>query len=363
MQKFYYPVCETKEEFEKYWKIDNFHGATQSYGFHDGWDINLKTGGDTDLGKQIYACLPFKRKFFHYNSHLTSGFGRHILNEVVAPFDNNTYWLHFAHMEEGGPELTDGQAETVIGTIGQTGRPRGQMLAHLHFAIFKKLPEKLDMIATSKDILDEYWVDPKWFFEQLEKSTGPMITIPVKERDELIKRSSTLSELEKEGYINLQAITAIINGQKESYSELKKEYDNFILKIVEKLNPTGELAPITDKNYALQLIENLISEIDSIRGELKKQESKWQKESQVLIEENKVLTKEINSLKEEIIKLREQHQLEITDLTTKHNLELDRLEKRIEQVSNTVEKNQEKREESKEKRNFILDLIKKYFLK
>lgn len=363
MQQFYYPVCETKEEFEKYWKIDNSHGTPQDYGFHDGWDVNLKTGANTDEGKPIYGVLPFKRKYFHYNSHLTSGFGRHILNEVVAPFDNNTYWFHYAHMQEGGPELTEGKENTVVGTIGATGRPRGKMYAHLHFSIFKKLPEKIDMIATSKKLLDEYWVDPKWFFEQLEKSTGPMITIPAEERDDLIKRSAVLTDLENAGYQNLQMVNAVINGQKENYSELKKEYDDFVLKIVEKMNPLGKHGAITDKNTALSLIDAQIEEIDGLRAELKKQEEKIVAETKDLVAENKRLVGDVETLKEEIKKLREKHEEEIETLTVKHSSEIDRLEKQIGQVSQNIEKNQEKREEAKEKQNFLLELIKKYFLK
>lgn len=363
MQKFYYPVCSTKEEFNRDWKIDSLHGDTQSYGFHDGWDINLKTGGSTDLGRPLYGVLPFKRKYYHYNSHLTSGFGRHILNEVVAPFDNKTYWLHFAHMEEGGPELSEGSHDTVVGTIGATGRPRGQMSPHLHFSIFKKLPEKIDMIATSRKLLDEYWVDPEWFFEQLENTSEPMITIPARERDELIKRSSILTDLENAGYPHLQAVNAVIMSMKESQKDIKKEYDEFVLKIVEKLNPTGSIAPVTDKNYAMKLIEEMIGENDQIRHELKKITEKFNEEKQALERENSQLEKDIESLRQDISDMKTKHQLQIETLTDEHNVEIEKLEKRIDQVINDAERNKEKREDSEKIGNFFIELFNKFFKK
>lgn len=194
-------------------------------------------------------------------------------------------------------------------------------------------------------------------------STEPMITIPAKERDDLIKRSSILTDLENAGYPNIQAVNVSITGIKENYGELKKEYDNFILKIVEKLNPTGSLGPITDKNTALSLLDEVIIENDKVQSELKEKEDQWKKASAKLTEENKILEKQVGSLRKELEELRDQHTAQIEDLNKQHEVELDRLEKRIEQVSIEVEKNKEKRAENEKTRNFIIDLLSRFFKK
>ena len=52
-----YPVSPggSQQEFDESWTLDNGYkfGDVRPYGLHDGYDINLKTGGDTDLGQEI----------------------------------------------------------------------------------------------------------------------------------------------------------------------------------------------------------------------------------------------------------------------------------------------------------------------
>lgn len=57
-----YPVGQsgTREEYDKLWYSAQGFGAKTSYGFHEGEDFNLKTGGDTDLGQPLFSQFPIK---------------------------------------------------------------------------------------------------------------------------------------------------------------------------------------------------------------------------------------------------------------------------------------------------------------
>lgn len=168
-----FPVTATgsKADFEKDWYIAQAFGNPTSYGFHEGADINLKTGGDTDLGQEIKAIANGKIVYYHYSSHPTTGFGRHLVYRIDGAW--GTRWVHCCHLSEndflsGSQDITEGQ---IIGRLGKSGTP----YAHLHFAIFKVDPVSfgIDNIANTTNELNQYWEDPIAFINTW------MATVPV----------------------------------------------------------------------------------------------------------------------------------------------------------------------------------------
>lgn len=170
-----YPVGDgTKEAFERDWYVAQGFGAATSYGFHEGVDINLRTGGDTDLGQLVYAIADASVVYWHYGSHPATGFGRHLIYRIVGPW--GVRWVHQAHLGEDGFRSLAGSISegTVVGQVGKSGN---SPLAHLHFAILKVDPgSNLDNIANSGQAeLDANWEDPLAFIERW-MATGLVIT-------------------------------------------------------------------------------------------------------------------------------------------------------------------------------------------
>lgn len=180
--------------------------------------------------------------------------------------------------------------------------------------------------------------------KQQEVATIPIATI---ERDNLIKRSTILDEFEKAGYSNAKAVELITNSLKENAEDIKREYDKFVLDIVTKLNPTGSLAPVTDKNYALQLVDGLISEKDVIQKELKIKEDEYSRTTRELEAENLRLETELNKLRTEL------EQMEL-----KHTEEIERLKKRLETVSKSTTALKDNKTQTRVWLNFIQKLLK-----
>lgn len=135
------------------------------------------------------------------------------------------------------------------------------------------------------------------------QSTQESMQVEKKVFEELVGKSTKYDEFEKAGYPDLKSLEMIINSLKENKEDLKKEYDKFILDIVTKLNPTGSLAPVTDKNYALQLIDSLITEKDEIETAKKKLEDESSKREKALEEEIYKQEVSLKSLKTEVERL------------------------------------------------------------
>lgn len=155
-----YPVGNTgtREEFERDWYVAQGFGVQTSYGFHEGADINLKTGGDTDLGQELKSIANGRIVYYHNASHPTSGFGRHLVVRIEGPW--GVRWVHYAHCDlqdfHGAvQDVTEGQ---IIARLGKSGTSA----AHLHFSIRKTDPanEGIDDIANTRTELDTDWEDP-----------------------------------------------------------------------------------------------------------------------------------------------------------------------------------------------------------
>jgi murein DD-endopeptidase MepM/ murein hydrolase activator NlpD len=154
------PVAKNKDEYKRLWYNAQGFGVKTSYGYHEGDDYNLKTGGDSDLGQPIYAIADGVVTSLH--DHTTKPtFGRHLHIKHDGPW--GTVWSHYAHLLDifvvPNQTVKEGQK---IATLGKSGTN----WAHLHFAI-KKQPTGIDGIAKTLEDL-KMWVDPIPFIEKWE---------------------------------------------------------------------------------------------------------------------------------------------------------------------------------------------------
>lgn len=162
-----YPVGRPGNTLDNLWYIAQDFGAVTIYGYHEGWDVNVRTGGDSDLGQPLYAVADGVIRYYHNTSHPDINFGRHMVLECSTP--RGTRWYHYAHAQE----ITTGQQTVqegdVIGKLGKSGTSS----AHLHFSVYKVNPSGLlqgiDSIAKTKTQLNNSWEK----FEILEEATMP----------------------------------------------------------------------------------------------------------------------------------------------------------------------------------------------
>lgn len=156
-----YPV----DQFETKWYDANPFGNPQSYGFHEGSDINLKTGGNSDEGHPIYAVADGICSSVHLHN-TSNNFGRHTHIEHDGAWGR--VWTHYAHCSDiyikEGERVKEGQ---LIARVGRTGT----VYSHLHFAI-KLQPTGIDGIARTKDDLKK-WTDPIVFIKKWMREPQP----------------------------------------------------------------------------------------------------------------------------------------------------------------------------------------------
>jgi murein DD-endopeptidase MepM/ murein hydrolase activator NlpD len=209
-----YPVGNTgsKEEFEKDWYIAQGFGAVTSYGFHEGLDINLRTGGDTDLGKEVKAISNGQILYYHFSSHPTTGFGRHMVYRIDGAW--GTRWVHQTHLSDvdfkTSGDVTQGQ---IIGRIGKSGTP----YAHLHFAIFKVDPVifGIDKFARNTTELNQYWEDPIPFIDRWMTVTPPVV-------EPVITMQTKIPQItDQNGAMEVQAIIGVMGDKDRKIAELK----------------------------------------------------------------------------------------------------------------------------------------------
>lgn len=183
-------------------------------------------------------------------------------NFIKLKHDDGTFSLS-AHLKQNtglsiNTRVVKGQR---IATIGNTGNSTG---THLHFEV-RNTSDK-----TVEPVYEEITTMP----------TNDLARVleyyKVKTSDELIHMVD-------------EQLTFLESARKNNV-ELKAEYDAFILQIVEKLNPLKPLPAITDKNYALTLIEELVKQESQLQGQLIQKEKEWALKEIELKEENNRLT-------------------------------------------------------------------------
>jgi|SRR3989304_323679 len=216
-----YPVTAdgSKISFEKDWYNAQGFGAQTSYGYHEGVDLNLKTGGDTDLGQEIKAIANGKIVYYHFSSHPTTGFGRHLVYRIEGAW--GTRWVHCCHLGDTGflngvQEVTEGQ---IIGRLGKSGTP----YAHLHFAIFKVDPVAfgIDNIANTTSELNQYWEDPIAF---INTWMAAPVTAPINDQSKYDFGTPW-------GTMEMQAVRSTMNDQKAQLVNKDNEIQQIKTKI------------------------------------------------------------------------------------------------------------------------------------
>ena len=156
-----YPI----NDFEEKWYSAQGFGVKTLYGYHEGCDLNLKTGGGTDLGQPIFSISDYKVVYYHIGSHPTTGFGIHYVYQIDGEW--GTRWVHCCHNQSVKfSGIVSGRQGEELSSLGKSGTS----LAHLHFAIFKVdpaiLPKKIDSIAHNLDEHNKYWEDPILFIKK-----------------------------------------------------------------------------------------------------------------------------------------------------------------------------------------------------
>lgn len=188
-----FPVGRSGNTLDPLWYIATQFGHSEPYGFHEGLDLNLRTGADSDLGQPLYAVANGIIRYYHNASHPNSGFGRHMVLECETI--RGKRWYHYAHAQEIITEVISVKEGDVIGKLGKSGT----QTAHLHFSCFKVDPITtyggIDSLASNLTNLNNWWEK----FELLATSeplvyTESQMTIVRLERD---KWFNLLKEVEK----------------------------------------------------------------------------------------------------------------------------------------------------------------------
>lgn len=158
-----FPVGDgSKLAFERDWYIAQGFGNPTSYGYHEGLDINLRSGGDSDLNQPLKMIADGKIFYYHFSSHPTNTFGRHLVYRIDGPWGSR--WVHCAHCTDQDFKTTGEFPQgAMIARLGKSGTP----YAHLHFSVFKVDPATLgggiDNIANTQTELNQVWEDPLTF--------------------------------------------------------------------------------------------------------------------------------------------------------------------------------------------------------
>lgn len=254
-----FPVNDFKEKWNT--TAGYGFGAQTNYGYHEAVDINLHSGGDSDLGQQIYAIAKGKLEYYHKGSHPTKNFGYHSVYRIEGPW--GVRWVHQAHMMEdltvGVQDISENQQ---IGRVGKSGTT----WAHLHFSIFKVDPSTLsngiDTIAKNKSELNSWWEDPIAFIERWrDVSSEKMVTLPQKELDEIRNaRDQHYNDLQEEKKKNEQ-LTKDVNSCETQVGTLLKELE----KINEEDKNTSEQLMACQKGQ--EPLEDAISGVKKALGD------------------------------------------------------------------------------------------------
>ena len=299
-----YPV----KYFKRDWKVEEggWDSWRKTY-FHGGADINLKTGGNTDLGEPLLAIAD---GVVTYVGHGTTGFGNHFFVKHEGAW--GTVWSHYAHCDKiflkEGETVDEGQH---IANLGNSGNSSA---AHLHFEIRKKA-FGINSVAKTRAELNDYLYDPIPFIEKWA-SVEEGDTVEPTEPDEMTKM-----RLERDANHN-------------KFKEKENEFNQFIRDIIEVANPPKGTTELTDKHYALQLVKDLAEENGKILKEAKKSEKELGDKNKELVAENKEITKQFESLKIEFETLKDRFERAESDLAKQQEKKAviswrDRLTKKI----------------------------------
>ncbi len=213
-----YPI----DNLEK-WYVASGFGENRGTYLHEGEDLNLKTGGDTDLGQPLFAISAGEVTSVH--RHLT-GFGNHL--HIRHGGEWGTVYCHYAHCQDIFVKLGDIVKEgDKVATLGKSGTD----YAHLHWAV-KLQPTGIDAVAKTKDDLKQ-WTAPIEFVTKWREKQEADITNQLTEK---------LLWYEKEYPLEQERLTAcrsdrekLVNDNKTLTHQLE-ESDNQLVTLIRTLS-------------------------------------------------------------------------------------------------------------------------------
>jgi len=234
-----YPCGTSNADFIKNWYNAQPFGSKTSYGYHEGEDYNLKSGGNSDLGQPLVAVADGKIVYYHNASHPTTGFGKHMVLECET--SKGKRWYHYCHCQEITSKITDVKEGEVIGKLGKSGTT----FAHLHFTVFKVDPAKLykgiDSIALNTTNLNTWWER----FELIKGETSMPLADPLKEclsQHAKLVAEATKKETEIKGLkTSLEENSGQITTQEVEIATLGKQVSAYKGEVTKKENEIIEL--------------------------------------------------------------------------------------------------------------------------
>ena len=165
----HYPVGKDKNEYLTKWYVaSGFNERRSTTYIHEGIDLNLRTGGDTDLGQPIYAIGDYELCYYHLAKHANqNAYGIHFVYSINTPFGKR--WIQCEHVQADPPIINNrtGKEGDVIAYLGKTGTT----VAHLHLAVYKVDPASfggIDVVVGDEQTLKTWWENPTDFLSNLD---------------------------------------------------------------------------------------------------------------------------------------------------------------------------------------------------
>lgn len=289
-------------DFEKWYDAHPF-GTKTDYGYHEAADLNLKTGGDTDLGQPLFAIADGIVTSVHLHTS-SANFGNHIHIKHDGPW--GTVWSHYAHCSE--ILTTEGSTVKEGDLIARVGKS-GTVYSHLHFAI-KLEPTGIDGIAkTSEDL--KKWTNPIQFIEK-----WPTVVIaPGKTYSE---EEYTKVRLERDTNWNL-------------YQEALQDHKTFIEDVSVQIGCSNSEEAIFAR---IKTLNTLDAQLEDARSGAKKAQELYEQERAGFV-------KRINELERALLKQQMDHNDELEKLRLEHLAENNNLLDQLAILKSQVQSSQE----------------------
>lgn len=247
------------------WYIAQGFGVKTTYGFHEGVDLNLKTGGDTDLGQLLLAVADGEITSVHDHTGKPT-FGLHLHLKFDSPFGPR--WAHYAHLQsvsvKVGDRVTEGQP---IAKLGKSGTD----VAHCHFAI-KNQATGIDGLAKTEEDLAK-WEDPIAFIDRCIEKIAELVPPPATPQAEAAGDDAAIS-----AYRNfIDDLVVIIRppmdrqdmasllGEMQTLKTTADNHDQFVREIADLVS-----SPTNDEEAVKEAVETQIGQLSSDVFEIKK---------------------------------------------------------------------------------------------
>lgn len=132
-------------------------------GLHTGWDLNLVSGGNSDLGYPFQSIYPGRVVYATDDA----GFGLWG-GLIVVWHPGLNVWTRYAHHQPGTRRVREGQEVRQGEVLAGIGRgKRNAFIAHLHFDVFKRQPAHwAHWPNLDKDELLAHYLDPLTLFRK-----------------------------------------------------------------------------------------------------------------------------------------------------------------------------------------------------